>query len=481
MIQVKQEQEVIDQKEQIVDDEQNEEQNQQEPTREEQEQKHHNKFEQLERSLILRNDESHEPERNFEYESTISIKITEDEFLKFQQQYHDSYCTDLILIFDSGLRISNLTYQLKHTFEKQFIVGSYCSNLYPIVRTKSVEKLQSISPTTLFIPEKTITRFIYKEIIYKNNTNKKNDHLSYKLRYSIDYEVSKYGSKYILHCEIEYPPKSHYLNIRKYEDVLMKFLFKQNIKNISYDELTLSDIFSCVIPKIQLWNCFDDKEPYQWAYKHNGIKAKLYISNDTVYIWPDTQEITTVTSIDKYLKSVLSNLCIQIEILEEYIVIVEIIAFRYDDNIFYTEPLTNIIILDYLNELLEGKSVFLNQKPVKIQKYFSTQLPVQYDKKFYDGFVIAQNDMLIKWKIPTIDVQCLGGNDYIVANKTIKLEEYGIKNAIYEIMPDGTVLRLRTDRLMCSGENEFDVFVKSIKLLTMTENDERNILKDFLN
>lgn len=411
-------------------------------------------------------------ERNFEYESTISIKITEEQFLKFQQQYQDSYCTDLILIFDSGLRVSNLTYQLKHTFEKKYIVGSYCSTLYPILRTRSVEKLQDISPTTLFIPEKTITRFIYKQIVYSSNKKKE---FSYKLRYSIDYEVTKYGSQYKLHCEIEYPPKSHYLNICKYENILMQFLYEQNIKEIQYDELTLSDIFSCVIPKIQLWNCFDDKEPYQWAYKHNGIKAKLYISHDTVYIWPDTQEIT-VCSIDKYLKRVLSNLCIQIEILEEYIVIVEIIAFRYDDNIFYTEPLTNIMILDYLYKLFENKNLFINKKPVKIQKYYSTQLPVEYDKKFYDGFVIAQNDMLIKWKIPTIDVQCLDGHEYFVANKTIKLAKYGIKNAIYEIMPDGTVLRLRTDRLLCSGENEFDVFVKSIRLLA-----DKNILPEFLN
>lgn len=234
--------------------------------------------------------------------------------------------------------------------------------------------------------------------------------------------------------------------------------------------------------KVQMWHCFNSKIPYKWAYKWNGIKSRLiFAQNDmreqVAYLWPDAQRIRIERVYGSTnMSSLFSGMYMLAEIMQDRIVIIEVIGCKYYGRIFTTEPMTNVHMLECLSDELGKRMV--GDLQLCVQTFYSAPMPtIDYDKTLHDGFVVVQNDMIIKWKIPTVDMRFVGmpnkfsiGSDtaiYLNTTPNVLLQ----LNAIYEISCDYHVLRRRTDRIAPSTDNEYAVFLKSIELLHRSQDD----------
>nr|AHW98259.1 LEF-4 [Nilaparvata lugens endogenous nudivirus] len=143
-----------------------------------------------------------------------------------------------------------------------------------------------------------------------------------------------------------------------HEDTLMDIMSDYNSK-LFLPDLSLQKIFSCVVPKVQMWNCFDDNQKFLWAYKWNGIKAEFMCIGENAYIWPDAGEIytDTCTVLDKTSGAgdnpltLIRNMCI-VELMPDSIIIVEVVAISYFDTVNNPEPIINVRILNFLCSIL---------------------------------------------------------------------------------------------------------------------------------
>jgi hypothetical protein len=191
--------------------------------------------------------------------------------------------------------------------------------------------------------------------------------------------------------------------------------------------------------KLQSWNCFNPTKKYHWAKKWNGVKGKLIVNNDhTTYFWPDASDIiitkTDVKDVNFFNK--FFNVCIQVEILEDSIVCVEILAASYDDDIHYVEPQTNLRIINWFNDIFrEYGVVSLYPKKLLIQQFIHStveRLPLEKKVNFsetydYDGFIIIQDDIIIKWKSPTFDARFIEKNKFQIDHSTIEIADDDVK------------------------------------------------------
>ncbi|XP_060873760.1 uncharacterized protein LOC132947469 [Metopolophium dirhodum] len=245
------------------------------------------------------------------------------------------------------------------------------------------------------------------------------------------------------------------------------------------DNQNLNDLFACVVPKVQIWSCFDPIKSYKWAYKWNGVKAKMMIQNDMAFVWPDADAVHTKPYIGNGLK-LLDSINFQVELMSMCIVLVQAICVSFFDKLYVIEPSTSVKFLDHLRPLLTDacavqsldNSTYL---PICVQKFYDSPRPDDYDKSLYDGFILTQDTMLIKWKQPTIDAKYLGARKFMVGNGTKlitiivdaseRAEEKCEVDCIYELSPKLSILRKRTDRLLCSTYREYEIFVKSLELM----------------
>lgn len=113
-----------------------------------------------------------------------------------------------------------------------------------------------------------------------------------------------------------------------------------------------------------------------------------------------------------------------------------------------------------------------------VQKFHGDrQCPKTFQLDRYDGFILAQDRLLIKWKQPTIDARYLGNNTFEVGDSKNPIlfsldageqaDDKCTENSIYELSSKLSIIRKRIDRLLCSTTKEYELFVKSIKLLTV--------------
>lgn len=387
-----------------------------------------------------------------EWESTIQIPITES---KYDLQKNTSGRSDVIFLFENGARLSQRTMQEKTTLTTRNLMGFYKEQCFPITRTTAVEKTINIPPMLK------VSRAIHRIITFNDECN--------GLRVSYNKEECDDGVKYNIEFEIEYAANSTYNDIIKAERKLMALVYQNEfipVKTI----MSLGDIFSYVMSKVQMWHCFDPNQPYQWAYKWNGIKAKMIVmdhikgQHNLAYLCPDANPISTQTCRGENL-SIVYNMCLLVEIMDDRVVIIEVIGSSYGTERYTTEPITNIKLLKYLHANL--KNAYVGDKPLCVQKFYDTPLPKTYDDTIYDGFIIVQNNLIIKWKLPTVDVKCVAPYTYTVAaNNTIYLPHHkGCVGSIYELSNNNVILRERTDRIASSSEHEYALFLESVKLL----------------
>lgn len=378
-----------------------------------------------------------------EYESSISINVTKEIF-----EESVAVTNDVILIFADNSRLSQRQMQIKTTTDKTFILAQYSDKMFPIIRTKSNEVLTTLSTID-------VVRTTFRKILYQSDN----------FRISMNKDEAEYGVRYLFCGEVEYTENTTYDNIVKLEEMLMSHM-KNYHSFIKFEPLTLQDLFMCTAPKIQNFAIANLNEPFFWAYKWNGVKAKMIYCNKTLSFWPDSQDVQ-IEEIELPLN--IDYMCLQVEIMDDRIVIVELIASSYDGNIFTTEPRTNLKFLSRIQNELKNKEIRINDRKLMVQRYYSNPLPPSYDQSLHDGFIISQNDLLIKWKAPTIDVKWTQLPDkkfyFVVDTKHII---QGIKippafeepklNAIYEIDAMKMILRERSDRIAPSTMDEYMMY-----------------------
>jgi len=191
---------------------------------------------------------------------------------------------------------------------------------------------------------------------------------------------------------------------------------------------------------VQTWNAFDKGQRYRWAYKWNGIKAKMLCTDrNNTYLWPDADQISVIDfvrvgeqtpseQLDRFY-DLIRNVCIQVELMQDYMVIVDVIAASFYDEIYSSEPCTTVSVLRELHRVLGTSrgtrdthirvrgivpSARLSHNgengtySLRVQRFYDSHIPDSFDTTLHDGFIILQNNITVKWKYPTVDVKYLG-------------------------------------------------------------------------
>lgn len=241
--------------------------------------------------------------------------------------------------------------------------------------------------------------------------------------------------------------------------------------HIKHDPILIDDLFYFASRKIQNFSSVDLDKPYKWAYKWNGTKCKFFVDNECFSYWEDLREIKKI-NVDWQIPQ-MESLCFQAECLQNSIVIVEVLGFKFSGKFYSTEAQTSIEFLANIRTVLANHVLKVGTRSLLVQEFQKSPMPHEFDLTLNDGLLILQNQKLHKWKYPTLDVQCLQRANqkpkFIVGNKTVVDVKHSASvnyknNVIYEIDPDRTILRERTDRLAPASMVEFEAFVRDCSL-----------------
>lgn len=396
-----------------------------------------------------------------EWESTLTIPIDPWEFDRACRADDHRYVDDAVFCFKNETRLSERRLERKVTLSRRKVLGYLSSHdaCYPIQRTTARE---TMLPR---IDSQDVTRATHR----RHYTTEDGVRVAYE-RVCCDRGVS-----YRVSYEIEYTGRTTYAEILGLEQRLMATAAR-NSHRATACPLELINMFGCVMTKVQPWHCFDELQPYRWAYKWNGVKSKMIVDAEQrlAYLWPDAGAIYHADFSCRDYDAV-ANVCLLVELLDDRVVVIETIGSQYEDGeVYTTEPLTNVLLLERLRERL-GDDATVDGKPLSVQRYYEPPKPFTYDETLYDGFVIVQNDMVIKWKMPTIDVACVAPFTFTVGDGTVLRLEHdeGEVDAIYEMSPDRRLVRRRVDRIAASSQQEWEVFLASVEMLRQQQRNQR--------
>lgn len=437
-----------------------------------------------------------------ESESTISIDLTEERYLFFLNQRQDVLQKDVIFYFKNDTRLHMSYIESKRQIERKNIFAFSDGLFFPIVRTVSEEQIvqptqlkdrpanapaattatSSITNLDYGICEYFIRKAIHRHFYFHDD----------EIRVSYEQEDTEQGIRWCVKFELEYDNDLDYRKILHTEQKIMNSVIRELGRDFYaslelFKPLDLETIFNCIMCKVQPWHCMSIGVPYKWAYKWNGVKAKAMIIgvdiNDgiacgTIYVWPDASDvkIKKIVGENVALMQKLVNLCLIFEELNNFVVLIDIVGSNYNECNFATEPSTTVEILDYINLCYnEGDPFYIvddddcvNKKRLFVQKFYDEPRAENYDIRYHDGFIIVQDDLLLKWKYPTVDVMCEDSNNYVVGdNNVFQLPFVGEKKCIYELSGDWKVIRKRNDRVIHSSEKEFQQFLKSIEYINI--------------
>lgn len=445
-----------------------------------------------------------EPAR-VEWESTITVPTDERPYERAKT--FPGRSKDTIFIWPCGTRLSGRRLERKITLSSKGVLIFFNHHWIPIVRTTAQELLVADHAE-----DDRILQVTFRYIV----------HRAEGIRVTYNKIVCDAGTKYTVAYEIEYAPGSPYDQVRECEQRLIQcYLERRNLDRPDgefppAEPMNSAAMFECVMTKLQNWQCFDANVPYRWAYKWNGVKAKLLLreiepSDDGgtgqitagVFYWTDlmtveSRSLQLSAAIAAPALALLRNVCCAIEIMDDRIVLLEAIGTRANGQIFNTEPQTNWEFLRALREICAGTTVTLAGKPLEIQQFFDPPKASDYDRRLYDGLVIIQGPLIIRWKVPTTDVKCVldtarpagskrksstpadpatataaaesnrtrsrtyrtGNGDIVVADIA------GEPGTVYEMGPGNTILRSRIDRLAESSAGEYQAYLRSVHLLS---------------
>lgn len=401
---------------------------------------------------------------------------------------------DTVTLYGHNFRLADRSFEVKTTENQQHVAMFYRGKFFPIVRSDSSETRLPLPKTLDEITP--ITKSLYRIAVTKRYnspsagstqspspiTDGYSKLLNCRLSYNSEEDSS--GVFYHLSCEVEYCLDTSYEECIRYENrMFVDFFDYFKDIDVPMDSQSLNDLFACVAPKVQMYSCFDPKEDYLWAYKWNGIKSKFMInSEDRVLLWPDTadQKSLFISGDPAPIK----HINFQAEIMPDAIVLVHAISASFFGKIYTIEPYTSVSVLNYVRDLLNNVVVH-DPEPYRdykliVQKFYPAPKPTHFDVSKYDGFILAQKTLFIKWKTPTIDAKYAGfgvfeighyGHGGQIIKFTLDAEQTKLALAeckvgnIYELSAKLSLLRERNDRLICSTLAEYDVFIRNVKLL----------------
>lgn len=366
-----------------------------------------------------------------------------------------SFMHDVIIYYSTGERISQRRVEKKTCLSQEKGVLFFNNKLWPMIRTRSIEKVSDIHPNAI------IETIIHRKIIRFDENG----------REAIEQQETKWGVRYYYIAEVEYTDVTH----RREQE--MKMIDRlQHECFLQFDDFQMQEMFSCVGVKVQAWNRFNENMQYKWAFKWDGIKCKFVINSTTAYMWPDLQDVKmyNATKDMNNLKHVLWNA----EFLsDQRLVLFDALAIKYDGNLYFFDVGTSIELLDFYNVILENV-IKLDTVDIQFQKFYNKLytdslgnifkgFPMWSDQQ--DGIIIFQNNKLIKWKTPTIDMKCIAPNKFSVAGKTITIDYPNAKvGKVYEFSPSPKglrLIRLRNDRIASSNQNELDVYQEACSMM----------------
>ncbi|UDM55405.1 Lef-4 [Phenacoccus solenopsis nudivirus] len=442
-------------------------------------------------------------ENTFKSSSSSSSTPTNDDGNNNDDKYYEGfddekfeYCTNVLLVFNNGCRLSERRYERKETTLRQFS-ATFFDFFYPMIRTQSTEQLMPpcdpadiglitkcayryiLTPTTRY------TRHVLQQFAHTYNLDLANVNAyvdMLKFRLTLDNENTSTSNFYYLSCEVEYEKNSDIGEIYLFEILLIRvfyeFINETELKSfIKYEELTSTELFESIKPKVHLYSKFDQKQSYMWAPKWNGVSAKFIKIGKLISIWPDLSPLQTleINDMDPAFDC-LDKYSLQVELLDNLIVIVHVISIKVGGKLHYVDLYNNLSFLRHTHSILHNKR--LGNYIVKVQQYTNSRLPYTFDMKngLFDGLIIYQNNHYIKWKQPTIDAIYLGGNRFYVGSSKryetlicphLKEDEQNELQvgSLYELSATLEILRERRDRVYCATWEEYLDFVKNVKLL----------------
>src|SRR3981189_367215 len=136
-----------------------------------------------------------------EWESTIEYASSSDEF---RARLADDLSTDVIFVFDSGIRMAARRVERKISTTKKRILGLGEHCVYPICRTTSLEEPAEYAPCRDSIVQSThrLVRRLGSSVRLSYNKIESGLGVRYTAEYEIEYPT---GSSYddVLRCETE--------------------------------------------------------------------------------------------------------------------------------------------------------------------------------------------------------------------------------------------------------------------------------------
>lgn len=461
-------------------------------------------------------------EGRVECESSVHVPIDRE---VYRELAHAVDRIDTILYFEQPtLRLSARRFETKTvTSRKQileFVADDYegFASFIPVNRTRAIEKLQSLRNLT---PKDLKTRVV----IYRKILSARSSGNGGFLRVSLNRRMEGRVTRYSLDFEIEYAASATYSEICEYE-----FFLLQQVAQYGYGLRThvtnINLIFTCIPVKLQLWHIFRSSKAYTCAPKWNGLRARLMLvklmghqqDEFGAYLCPDNGALEKCkvriaeggVAANNAL-NLLCNLGIIVELMTNgRLIVFEICGMSFDtsresiEKFYHSEPSANVRMLSYFSRLLAQSEIWIGSYRLFFQQFRATnyaellnnycaedpdgihvnQPRIDSLELDCDGVVIAQENYLIKWKVPTIDAMCLEPGkfgfglqtqqaqpSYAQIAKFHNLKSLSEPSAVYEFDMNFTLLRKRTDRFCADSDTEFRQFLMSREMFR--ENEKR--------
>lgn len=421
-------------------------------------------FSQIERG----NENLYDSRPQVEWESTIDYPISEEAFDRICKGNRSDWIQSWIVNYANGTRLApsrhgEYVFQTKKTFESKNVLIYNDNSFYPMTRSKSTEMIENLKDHPEIWQSNAMIKTVLRFYKYVDN-----------VRVSLNREThATDGVFFFASFEVEYPENVTIAELCDYEIELATVA--QKFKCIdSPQSLDTKDVFSIIPQKLQSFENWDPNSEYAWAFKWNGIRAKVVFFEHFVQIYPDSLPSETLPYRIKSEQSSQSirNICFTCEILPEpwnLIIVLEVAGARFGRTLFSPEPITSRKFLDMKKPSLEGIEIQRGQNGyrLQVQTFHPSPCPFEYDETLHDGIVIEQRNSLIKWKEPTIDVLCVKkGKEliYVLGDglQTVPISyPEGEPRKIYEIGCRFQILRERKDRKYPSTLQEYKEFLEA--------------------
>lgn len=417
----------------------------------------------------------------YEYESSFSIKISQEWFEILKQVYRMEK-VKILWYYDDETRFTDSMFQKKKPLKPPTRVLKLLSkNIFiPMSRTTSVEILTPVN-----LDFGSITAFISRyTFVHYNKT----------IRFCLESRATAHGGSFYLCGEIEYEKEifHNYELLMKEENTLMN-LVEQKFGHylavmVSEEKSYYEKNFTRIEPErmssipSRRFSKFYQEKPLlvgnlvAIVYKFDGFKARMYCGARNQIYYLDDMKV--LGQIDCSLFNTTPFLIYQMEIMTNHVIITDVIGTYVGNQLYATEPLDTFRHFDYLKSFAIGKTLdvphwgsltILLQN--KIDWTVNQELPTKEEMSIplpFDGYIVISCNKIYKYKIPTIDVEMKNGSLFLRnATNALSIDVFKVdvenENGIYEICPHKKsykILRKRFDRDFASTEEDFIEFEK---------------------